>query len=310
MTEKSWKTIALYYGLLTVLLLAGLVFLTTRSDQSVKPEHDNTSSVRIVSLAPNLTEILFALGLDDEIAAVSSDSNYPPQADSKKKVGSFWNPDLEAVLFVEPTLVFTLGFQQQANLAAQLETIGCRTVLLPIESIAQLYEAVETIGDLTDRQNQAKQLTDQISSRLEKIRVKAGESEKVRVLWVVQRQPIRAAGKNTFINELLEIAGAENVIKTTIYQYPPVEDEQIIASDPDVIIETADSPEDLKRLQATAEEFYGRFESIPAVKNKRIFVIDGDPVCRLGPRLPMGMKSIMDCIRPVVPGEGQENADF
>lgn len=309
MDQKNWKQSALYYGLVILLLLAGLVFLANRSGPPARTENQS-SSLRIVSLAPNLTEILFALGLDVEIAAVSSDSNYPPQFEPKKKVGSFWNPDLEAVLSVEPTLVFTLGFQQQTNLAVQLEAIGCQTISLTIESIDQLYEAIETIGGLTDRQEAASRLIEEIAHRLEGIRQTAAASEPVRVLWVVQRQPVRAAGKNTFINELLEIAGAVNVIETTIYQYPPVDEEQIIASAPDVIIETADNAKDLQRLRATVEEFYRRFEGIPAVKNHRVFVINGDLVCRLGPRLPLGVEVVRECIQQARSDEGKVHADF
>lgn len=309
MEQKNWKTTALYYGSLILVMLAGFVFLQGRlkiPENSQSPPQD----LRIVSLAPNLTEILFAMDLGRDIVAVSSDSNYPAQALAKKKAGSFWNPDLEAVLSVQPTLVFTLGFQQQANLAAQLENIDCRTVSLEMENLAQLYKAIETIGSLTNRQESAARLIEQIAGGLEKYKGQAAAASPARVLWVVQRDPIRAAASNTFFNELIEMAGAQNAIQTTLFQYPPLDQEQMIAAAPDVIIETADSPEDLLRLRSTRNDFYARYKNVPAVINNRLFVIDGDLVCRLGPRLPLGMEAIITCIRPQTSEQRQTHADI
>ncbi len=310
MNPKSWNTSAWYYGTLILLLAAGVALWLTRSGSSSEEVILPPGSLRLVSLAPNLTEILFALGFDEEIVAVSSDSNFPPQALAKKKAGSFWNPDPEAVLSVRPTVVFTLGFAQQEALADQLKNTGCRTVSLRIESIDQLYEAIETIGSVTCRSAQSAALIGQIKSDLEAFRRQAEEAEPVRVLWVVQREPLRAAGSNTFVNELLQIAGAENVIQTRAFQYPPIHEEQLIASAPEVIIETADSPEDLRRLRGTAESFYARFQTVPAVQNHQLYVIDGDPVCRLGPRLALGMQMITDCIRQDTGGQERNHADF
>ena len=96
------------------------------------PRQDQNSSVapllnqngRIVSLAPNLTEILFAIGLEDEIVGVTLDSDYPPDAAEKPKVGTFWQPNIEAVVAARPSLVITLGFEQQKTLAERLKRIG------------------------------------------------------------------------------------------------------------------------------------------------------------------------------------------
>ncbi len=310
MSQKTWKSAAFYYGAVILLMLTVLVFFQSRWKPSINKEGPKPADLRIVSMAPNLTEILFAMDLEKSIVAVSSDSNYPAQARTKKKAGTFWNPDLETVLSAGPTLVFTLEFQQQADLAAQLKHIGCQTAALKIETLDQLYEAIQTIGNLTDRKDSAERLTAQIAEGLEKQKGQAARENRVKVLWVLQRQPIRAAGQNTFFNELLEIAGAQNAIRTTVFQYPPLDDEQIITSAPDVIIETADTPEDLLRLRETAEDFYSRFKTLPAVRNHRLYVIDGDLVCRLGPRLPMGMEAIMECIRPSTSEQEKTHADF
>ena len=99
-------------------LWVGLGILLAIQDAGV--ESSRVTAGRIVSLAPNLTEILFALGLDDELAAVSSDSDYPPEADDKVKVGNFWQPSLEAIISAGPDLVVALWFEQQSSVARRL----------------------------------------------------------------------------------------------------------------------------------------------------------------------------------------------
>jgi iron complex transport system substrate-binding protein len=310
MNQKTWKSAAFYYGTVIVLMLTALVFLQRRSNPSVKDDRSGSAPLRIVSMAPNLTEILFAMDLGEQIVAVSSDSNFPSESLARKKAGTFWNPDLEAVLSARPTLVITLEDPQQNDLASQLKKIGCQTVALKMETLNQLYQAIETIGNLTNRNDSADRLITEIAGGLQQYKGQAGGGNPVKVLWVVQREPIRAAAVNTFFNELLEIAGAQNAVRTTLFQYPPLDEEQFIASAPDVIIETADRPEDLRQLQATAGDFYARFKTVPAVRDNRIYAVDGDLLCRLGPRLPLGMKAIIDCIRHDTSGKSSSDADF
>lgn len=284
-----------FFGLLIGLMLAAVLLSGRGWLFGEAPVPSRPDSLRIVSLAPNLTEILFALGLQDKIVGVSSDSNFPPQAAQYKKVGSFWNPDVEAVLSVRPSLVITLGFAQQANLAALLEKAGCQTLQVDIDTIEQLYEAIQRIGRATGSQESAERLIKEIADGLEAYRGRAADCGR-KVLWVVQRQPLRAAGKNTYFTELLETAGAVNAVQSAVFQYPPLSEEQFLLTGADVIIETADSPDDWQRQKASAEIFYSRFKGIPAVEQGRICIVDSDLLCRLGPRLPLAMEAIVNCI--------------
>lgn len=257
------------------------------------------ASLRIIAMSPNLTEILFALGLDKEIVAVAKGSNYPPAALQKRTVGTFWQPDIEAVLACRPSLVVTEGFAQQAALAERLKKMGCRTLTLDIETIEQLHQAILTIGDAVNRKEAAEQISAHLKNRQQAIAARcAALPYRPKVLWVIQRQPLRAAGTRTFSNELIETAGGINVIGQTPHQYPPVGPETVLAAMPDVIIETADDVESLKRQQETAAQFYRRFAGVPAVQNGRIYVLDGDLVSRLGPRLAEGMEQVAECLHP------------
>jgi len=253
---------------------------------------------RIVSMAPNLTEILFALGLEDKIVGVTLDSDYPPAATKKIKVGTFWQPNIEAVIAAKPDLVITLGFDQQRNLAERLTRIGYNSLTLNFEKINELYEAIQIIGAVTGKQREANELVRDITAKLDKLSALVDTNDKVRVLLVVQREPLRVAGRDTFINEIIELTGGENAIRPTFYKYPPIGAEQTIACCPDVIIEPSMNQQDLAGQQASALQYWRRFKNVPAVINKKVYVIDGDTVSRLGPRLYEGTKTIARCLRP------------
>lgn len=253
---------------------------------------------RIVSMAPNLTEILFALGLGDRVVGVTLDSDYPPGAKAKASVGTFWQPNIEAVIAAKPDLVITLGFSQQRNLAERLKRIGYDNLSLNIEKVDELFVAIRKIGAATGKQKEADELIRDMQKKLDNLAALVGTDRRVRVLWVVQRELVRVAGRNTFVNEMIELAGGENAIGSTIHQYPPIGAEQVIACKADVIIEAAMQQEDLAGQRDRALQFWSRFENLPPVRNKRVYVIRGDIVSRLGPRLYEGVESIATCLRP------------
>lgn len=257
-------------------------------------------AVRIVSLAPNITEILFALGLGDEVAGVTLDSDYPPAAAAKPKVGTFWQPDIEAVVAARPSLIITLGFEQQRNLAERLRRISYNSLTVNIEKVDELFDAIERIGPAAGRQQQAEELISRIKTKLQHLEALISDKPKVRVLWVVQREPLRVAGRDTFVNEMIEMAGGENAIGPTVNKYPPIGSEQVVACNPEVIIEPAMGREGVESQRKTALQYWRRFQHLSAVKNRRIYVIDGDTVSRLGPRLYEGTEAIARCLRPNV----------
>ncbi len=253
---------------------------------------------RIVSLAPNLTEILFAIGLENEIVGVTLDSDYPPDAAEKPKVGTFWQPNIEAVVAAKPGLVITLGFEQQKNLAERLRRIGYNNLTVDIEKVSDLFDAIERIGAATNRQRQANELISRIRTNLQQLATLVNAEAKVRVLWVVQREPLRVAGRDTFVNEMIELAGGENAIGPTVHKYPPIGSEQVIACNADVIIEPAMGWQDIESQRDRALQYWSKFMYLPAVASRRVYVIDGDTVSRLGPRLYEGTETIAKCLRP------------
>ena len=279
-------------------VVIGFAMFSPRQDQDNLSAPLPVRADRIVSLAPNLTEILFSIGLDDEIVGVTLDSDYPPEAKVKPKVGTFWQPSIEAIVAARPSLVITLGFQQQKNLADRLRRIGYNGLTINIEKVSDLFYAIEKIGIATNKQQQAYELISSIKTKSQHLATLVGAGPKVKVLWIVQREPLRVAGRDTFVNEIIELAGGENAIGQTVHKYPPIGAEQVMACNADVIIESAMGPEDIECQRNRALKHWGKYQYLPAVTNDRVYVIDGDTVSRLGPRLYEGTETIAGCLRP------------
>jgi len=273
---------------------------------------------RIVTLAPNLTEIVFALGLGERIVGVTEDSNWPPEATTRRHVGTFWQVNLEAVLAAQPDLVVTLAFPQQRQLAERLKVVSCRCLTVKIDTITELYAAIARIGSATGRVSEAAGLITQMQADLAQIAADVGvgvEADRPKVLWVVQREPLRVAGTETFANEIIRLAGGRNAIGPTMQKYPPIGVEQLMACAPDVIIEptmrgaaasggdrptgdgASDGTVDAGVDRQAALDYWARVADVPAVRNGRVYVVEGDLVSRLGPRLADGVRRVAECVR-------------
>ncbi len=259
---------------------------------------------RIVSLAPNLTEILFALGLGEKIVAVSNDSDCPSEAGNKNKVGTFWQPNTEAIIASKPDFVVTESFEQQKTAGESLEKLGYNVLSLKIETIEELFAAIQKIGAVTDCRQSAEKIIRDISNKLNNLRAKFSSSNRVKVLWVMQAEPLRVVGRSTFINEIIELAGGENAIGPTIQKYPPIGTEELMACGAEVIIQSAMIKANIADEQKTAEAFWSRWTGLPAVKNNRIYVVESDTILRLGPRLPQGVETIGHYLHPDVLEQG------
>lgn len=275
----------------TVLIIFGS---HRKAEQKISAPPKNPD--RIVSLAPNITEILFELGLGDKIVAVSDDSDYPSEAADINKVGTFWQPGTETIIATKPDLVITLWFAQQKSVADTLERLGYQVLVLRMEKFCELPEAIRQIGIVSGTQEQAEKLARTIDNKINKLKAKYTHDKKTKVLWVIQEEPLRAAGRNTFLNELIEAAGGVNAIGQTLQQYPSISTEELLSCGAEVIIQSAMSKENIESQQKHAELFWRGYPSLPAVKTGRIHVLYSDTLLRLGPRLPQGIEIIADCL--------------
>jgi iron complex transport system substrate-binding protein len=280
------------------IIIVSYIFGKLNEELGIRKFYPTKQSQKIVSLSPNLTEIVFALGLGDKVVGVSSDSDWPAEAKQKPKMGTFWQPNTEAIIAAKPDLVVCETFLQHKEAAETLKRSGINVLSLRVESIEEFYSAIIQIGSAAGRLGTAELLAAKTKDDLAQIRAKASSAKKVKVLWAVQTEPMRVVGVKTFINEIIDLAGGQNVIAPTGDQYPSVGTETILASGAEVIIQSAMGTEDITKQQEAAEKFWNRFANLPAVKDKKVYVIEADTVLRLGPRLPAGAMAVAKLLHP------------
>lgn len=301
---------------LWILLIAVFICLTAfvfvRNDNNrgissdINPVESKNGPTRIVSLSPNLTEIVFALGLGDRVVGVSNDCDWPAEVKTKPKVGSFWQPNTEVIIAARPDLVVCETFAQQKEVAETLKRAGINVLSLRVESVGELFTAIAKIGQAACYPEKSEKLVADIEKQIDQIRTKSSSARKVKVLWVIQTEPVRVAGVNTFVNEVIGMAGGKNAVESTDDQYPSVGTETILTCGAEAIIQSAMGTEDIAKQQAAVEKFWSKFANLPAVKDKRIYVIDPDTVLRLGPRLPEGAQAVAKCLHPELFAQPQE----
>jgi iron complex transport system substrate-binding protein len=213
-------------------------------------------------------------------------------------MGTFWQPNSEVIIAARPDLVVCETFLQQKETAQTLKRAGLNVLSLRVESIEELFSAIAKISQAAGCDERGERLAADINDQLGQIRAKTASARKAKVLWVMETERLRVAGVNTFVNEIIELAGGQNAIEPTGDQYPSIGTEVILGCGAEVIIQSAMGTTDIQKQQTAAENFWSRFTNLPAVKDKRVYVINPDTVLRLGPRLPQGAISVAKLLHP------------
>ncbi|MCX7704000.1 MAG: cobalamin-binding protein, partial [Planctomycetota bacterium] len=261
--DKMLKVVVLAFGLL-------LLFGASCRGEG---EPSEQKQMRIVSLAPNATEILFALGLGDFVVGVTRFCNYPPRAAELPKIGGYIDPEIERILALKPTMVVGIGdvepHRTVCETVEKLSSASIRSVLIQEKDIASLYDSIEKIASFCGVSERAKRLIGGIKERLDAIRARRKGSEP-RILFLCGVDPLVAVGRRSFINELIEICGAENCISEP-RDYIQVDVERVVSCKPDVIVQMAMGTE------KSFLDFWQKYaELIPAVKSNHVVCVDAD----------------------------------
>ena len=169
---------------------------------------------RIVSTAPSITEMLYALGLGDRVVGVTNYCRYPPEAQLKPKIGDYTSPNLEAIAALKPDLVIIQT--NPVRLAARLAALHLKTLEINQDDLAALYNSIRSVGDATGAAVEAAHLMDSMRGKLEQIRMRAASLPRTRMMFVVGRSPNRlnglvVVGKASYLNEIIQTSGGENV---------------------------------------------------------------------------------------------------
>lgn len=267
--------------------LSILIFLFFIIIQNMHAAED----MRIISIAPALTEILYSLGLNEEIVAITSFCDYPEEASSKEKIGTFSDPSIEKILSLKPDIIFATGLEQAA-VVERLKKLGLMVYVSHPSTMAELLKEIRQIGELTHRGAEANILVSGMEKRINAVSkesTRIPQEEKKKVFIEIWHDPLITAGRGSFVDELIEIAGGINIAYDTPEPYSYFSGELVIERNPDFIILGHKGGPDL----ITSLKKRAGWSGINAVKNNGICDdINPDLFLRSGPRLVDGLEQI------------------
>ena len=246
------------------------------------------SAQRVISLSPSITEVLFAIGAGDQVAAVTDFCTYPKQALTKPKIGGMLNSSAESIIALKPDLVvFQPGKSNVKQLAKKL---NIEYIEASFQDLNSIYQSIQEIGNAVGKEKEAKKLITDIKSKLRSYqeRLKNVKPKSTLLILGDSRDPLRdlyAVGKKTFLDELLTLSGGENVLDKTLSQYPKISREYIISRSPEVVIIAGPNSDVTEKEISQNLNAWRVLGSVRAVQNKNIHIISEDYILIPGPRL-------------------------
>jgi iron complex transport system substrate-binding protein len=304
MRMNKHKTILVFLLLLAVGVM--LSVLCSRAAPNHKRPTGRSRAQRIVCVPPSITEILFALGRGDRIVGVSDFCTFPLETHHIEKVGGFFNPNFERLISLKPDLVLTIGRSEKVSQFCRQENIA--HLNLRIENIDDLRDNILLLGRKLACPEQARQLWFDIEHDLEQIKLKTAEQKKPRVFFSVYRTTgsmsgLTTIGGDTFLSELIHIAGGKNIFDDIKQFYPQISKESLLKLQPEIIIEPI--PEELisdEYIEQRRSD-WNVFSSLPAVKNNHIYFPSQEGLFIAGPRIGKTAQALAEILHPEVFGE-------
>ena len=244
-----------------------------------------SAPTRVVSLAPSITEIVFLLGQEHRLAGVTRYCNYPQQAKALPKMGGIADPDVERIVAASPDLVLCTTDGNPREKVRALEEMGIPCFSVAPQDLGGIFAAIERIGTLLGVPERARHEAESLRARAGRAaRGKHGPAP--RVLFAVSTSPIIAAGKGTFMDELLSLAGGKNAAASFSGRYPRLSVESLLSVRPDLIFVAA-----MEGVEKFSDEVT-RWKEIPAFRDGEVFSLDGDLVTRPGPRMVAALEEL------------------
>jgi len=248
---------------------------------------------RIVSMAPNVTEMLFSIGLDNEIVGVTDYCNYPESAKSKTKIGGYYNPNVEMILSLSPDLIVATPDGYSKERIEKLEQSGIPIFLVNPQDINEVMVSMTLLGKVTGKEEIANQVVDNMRSRIMTIKNKVSqipEQKRPKIFYEIGEDPLVTVGPNNVVNDLITTAGGVNVAKDAPSSWPVYSVEAVIMKNPDVIL-TAPSTMTSSEKNAQIDK-WNKYRTVSAVINGRIYAVDPDIMLRSGPRVLDGLEKL------------------
>ncbi|HEX5605490.1 MAG TPA: helical backbone metal receptor [Candidatus Binatia bacterium] len=273
------------------LRLFGLFFLMALSSSGNAAAADFPR--RIVSLAPSVTETVFALGFGNRLVGVTARCDYPAEAKSLPKVGDFMSPSLEVIAAKQPDLVIGVAGATDPAKAREIERLGIKITLVSVSSVNQILSSFKRIAGLLGDPDAGVGLVETITSQFDRVKKRVAPALRRSTLLTVGLRPLVAVGGKNFLDELITLAGGANIAGDASQPWLNLPDEYVLAKAPQVIIEAGMGSD-----AAALAKHWSDLKSIPAVKQRRVYSYSSDKILRPGPRIGEGLEEIARLIHP------------
>jgi iron complex transport system substrate-binding protein len=273
---------------------AGERSLTDEAGRRVKVP---LSAKRIISLAPSTTEILFAMGLRQEIAGVTNFCDYPEDVSTRPRIGGFVNPDVEKIVSLKPDLIIAITDGNRWETIERLSNLGFPVYTVDPKGFDGVIRTIRNMGEIIGKEEESRALIRRMMERKEKIVTLTRPLPKPAVFFQVGDAPVITVGKGTLANDLIRLAGGRSISENEPLSYPPYGIETILSKAPEIIIF---SSMDNRKNYSDLIRKWQAWKSIPAVKSNSIYVIDSNLVDRPAPRIVEGLEALARIIHPEV----------
>ena len=259
---------------------------------------------RIVSTAPSATEMLYALGLGDRVVGVTSYCHYPPEAAKKPKIGDYLHPNLEVIVGLRPDLV--VSEVSGVRHPERLGSLHLNVVEIDDANLAGIYESIRRIGRAAGVPARSDALCARMRADLDAIRARVAPFPRRRVLFLVGRTPGRiedliAAGGASHLNELIEIAGGENIFAASVAAYGKLPLEELLARNPEVIVDMGEMSETVgvtEEQKRAVVALWNRYPALAAVHERRVYAVASDIFVVPGPRVVDAARALARMFHP------------
>ncbi|MCS6284955.1 MAG: cobalamin-binding protein [Nitrospira sp.] len=249
---------------------------------------------RIISLAPSVTEMLFAIGAGTQVVGVTQFCDFPAEAKQKAKVG-YTNPNLESLLALDPDLIVAPQEFLKPDLIGKLEQLKIPVFILADRTVEDVFAHIQTLGRMLDRSTEATALGMDLRQHIARIKARTQSAVPVRVLYVLNSEPLITVGPGSFIDQLIGLAGGVNVAAKSVTAYPRLSMEVVLQENPDILIFPTGEAEGISESEQQA---WRKWSTLAAVKQNNLRQIPADLLNRPGPRIGKALELLADLLHP------------
>jgi len=293
--HKSFYTFITLFLLPVFLALPGNLKAGSVTDQIGRKMIVPDNPQSIIALAPSITEIIYDLGQERRLVGVTQYSTYPPEAESLPRVGSYVRLDIEKIVALKPDLCFAIKDGNPKHIVDTIVSLGIPVYVINPRNLEEIMDTITRLGSLLQAEKSASELVSDMEKRIEQVKAQVRKGDhRPRVFFQIDAEPLFSAGTDTFIHELIKLAGGINTTAGPV-SYPRYSWEDIIVLQPEIVVISSMAggltPEYLLKS-------WKQWDLLSAVKNDRIYVVNAELFDRPTPRLVDGLEVIAAIIHP------------